>query len=170
MRNASSSPIKPTLIFPIPVPGLRARQVRITATRLAREGGRFFFSLGEVVVFSGGRNVAIGLDRVDFGLSRTMGAVPMWDLANLVGGHIACGPPVGTEPSPALGYQSQMVILARDPDSAPRWVQVNLGEAVPIEEVRLFPARPPDFAHRKGFGYLQQAGLELSSSLAACRT
>jgi signal transduction histidine kinase len=148
----------------LPVPGLRARQVRLTATRLAREGERFFFSLGEVMVLSGGRNVAIGLDRDAFGNSRTMGAVPMWGLANLVDGHIACGPPVGTEPSPTLGYQSRMVILSREPDPAPRWVQVDLGETVPVDEVRLFPAHPPDFAHRKGFGYPQQARLELSST------
>ena len=148
----------------LPVPGLRARQVRITATRLSREGGRFFFSLGEVMVLSGGRNVAIGLDRDAFGLSRTMGAVPMWGLANLVDGHIACGPPVGTQPSSTLGYQSRMVTLKKEPNPAPRWVQVDLGEPLLIDEVRLFPARPPAFAHRKGFGYPQQAKLELSNT------
>ncbi len=148
----------------LPTSGLSARHLRITATRLAREGDRFFFSLGEVMVLSGGRNVAIGLDRDAFGNSRTMGAVPMWGLANLVDGHIACGPPVGTRTSPTLGYQSRMVMLQREPDPAPRWVQVDLGETLPIDEVRLFPARPPDFAHRKGFGYPQQARLELSDT------
>jgi signal transduction histidine kinase len=150
--------------LPVPVPGLRARQVRITATRLSREGDRFFFSLGEVIVLSGGRNVAIGLDRDAFGLSRTMGAVPMWGLANLVDGHIACGPPVGTQPSPTLGYRSRMVILKKEPNPAPRWVQVDLGAEMPVDEVRLFPSRPPAFAHRKGFGYPQQAQLELSNT------
>ncbi len=148
----------------LPVSELRARHLRITATRLAREGERFFFSLGEVMVLSGGRNVAIGLDRDAFGLSRTMGAVPMWGLANLVDGHIACGPPVGMEPSPTLGYQSRLVILKKEPHPAPRWVQVDLGANVTVDEVRLVPARPPDFAHRKGFGYPQQARLELSST------
>jgi signal transduction histidine kinase len=148
----------------LPVPGLRARQVRITATRLSREGDRFFFSLGEVMVLSGGRNVAIGLDRDAFGLSRTMGAVPMWGLANLVDGHIACGPPVGMKPSPTLGYQSRLVILKKEPHPAPRWVQVDLGAKMPVDEVRLVPARPPAFAHRKGFGYPQQAKLELSNT------
>lgn len=143
---------------------LSARHLRITATRLAREGDRFFWSLGEVMVLSGGRNVAMGLDRDAFGNSRTMGAVPMWGLANLVDGHIACGPPVGTEPSPTLGYQSRMVLPRREPNPAPRWIQVDLGESVSIDEVRLFPARPPDFAHRKGFGYPQQARLELSDA------
>jgi hypothetical protein len=148
----------------LPVPGLRARQVRITATCLSRAGDRFFFSLGEVMVLSGGRNVAICLDRDAFGLSRSMGAVPMWGLANLVDGHIACGPPVGTQPSPTLGYQSRMVDLRKERDPPPRWVQVDLGEPLLIDEVRFFPARPPDFAHRKGFGYPQQARLELSST------
>jgi signal transduction histidine kinase len=148
----------------LPVPGLRARHLRLTATRLSREGERFFFSLGEVMVLSGGRNIAMGLDRDAFGNSRTMGAVPMWGLANLVDGHISCGPPLGTEPSPTLGYQSRMVTLRKEPNPAPRWVQVDLGAAMPIDEVRLFPARPPAFAHRRGFGYPQQARLELSST------
>jgi len=148
----------------LPVPGLRARHVRITATRLAREGDRFLFSLGEVMVLSGERNVAIGVNREDFGNSRTMGAVPMWGLANLVDGQIACGPPVGTQSSPTLGYQSRMVNVRKELDPAPRWVQVDLGEPLLIDEVRLFTARPPNFAHRKGFGYPQQARLELSST------
>lgn len=148
----------------LPVPGLRARHVRITAARLAREGDRFLFSMGEVMVLRGGRNVAVGLDREEFGNSRTMGAVPMWGLANLVDGHIACGPPVGTRTSPTLGYQSRMVTLKKEPNPAPRWVQIDLGETLPIDEVRLFPARPPAFAHRKGFGYPQQAKLELSNT------
>jgi signal transduction histidine kinase len=148
----------------LPVLGLRARHVRITVTRLAREGDRFLFSLGEAIVLSGGRNVAIGLDRDAFGLSRTMGAVPMWGLANLVDGHIACGPPVGMQRSPTLGYQSRMVTLKKEPKPAPRWVQVDLGEPLMIDEVRIFPARPPNFAHRKGFGYPQQAKLEFSST------
>ena len=148
----------------LPVPELRARHLRITATRLARGGDRFFFSLGEVMVLSGRRNVAIGLHRDAFGLSRTMGAVPTWGLANLVDGHIACGPPIGTQPSPTLGYQSRMVNLQNEPNPAPRWVQVDLGEELPIDEVRLFPARPPDFAHRKGFGFPQRARLDISTT------
>ncbi len=147
----------------LPVPGLPARHVRITATRLAREGDRFPFSLGEVMILGGGRNVAIGMDREDFGNSRTMGTVPMWGLANLVDGHIACGPPMGTRPSPTLGYQSRLVDLRKERDPAPRWVQVDLGETLVIDEVRLFPALPPNFAHRKGFGYPQEARLEFSS-------
>ena len=149
----------------LPVPGLRARHVRITATRLAREGDRFFFfSLGEVMVLSGSRNVAIGMSREDFGTTGSRGAVPMWGLVNLVDGHIACGPPVGTQASPTLGYQSRMVNPRDEPNPAPRWVQIDLGETMTIDDVRLFPAQPPDFAHRKGFGYPPRAKLELSST------
>lgn len=146
----------------LPVPGLRSRHVRVTATRLAREGDRFFFSLGEVMVLSGRRNVAVGMTREEFGTSRTRGAVPMWGLINLVDGHIACGPPVGTQASPTLGYQSRMVNLRDEPNPSPRWVQIDLGETMSIDDVRLFPAQPPDFAHRKGFGYPPRAKLELS--------
>jgi signal transduction histidine kinase len=67
-------------------------------------------------------------------------------------------------PPPTLGYQSRMVTLRKEPNPAPRWVQVDLGAEMPVDEVRLFPARPPAFAHRRGFGYPQQARLELSST------
>jgi signal transduction histidine kinase len=43
-------------------------------------------------------------------------------------------------------------------------MQIDLGAMLPIDEVRLFPARPPEFAHRKGYGYPQEATLELSST------
>jgi signal transduction histidine kinase len=146
----------------LPAMGLPARYVRITVTRLAREGKRFFFSIGEVMPLSGERNVAIGMTRDHFTCSRTQGAVPMWGLANLVDGHIACGPPVGLRPSPTLGCQIRPVNLRAEPTPAARWMQIDLGETLPIDEVRLFPARPPEFAHRKGYGYPQEARLELS--------
>jgi hypothetical protein len=115
------------------------------------------------MVLSGGRNVAIGLDRDAFGLSRTMGAVPMWGLANLVDGHIACGPPVGTQPSPTLGYQSRMVILKKEPNPAPRWVQVDLGRRCPLMKCVSFPRDRLTSPTGKALAYPQQARLELST-------
>ena len=34
-----------------------------------------------------------------------------------------------------------------------KWVQVDLGREVPLDEVRLFPARPTDFADAPGSGW-----------------
>jgi len=51
--------------------------------------------------------------------------------------------------SPSNGYHS--AIEAR-PDAA-KWVEVDLGREVPIDEVRLIPARPTDFKDSPGFGF-----------------
>ncbi|HLK59988.1 MAG TPA: DUF1553 domain-containing protein, partial [Chthonomonadaceae bacterium] len=51
--------------------------------------------------------------------------------------------------SPTNGYHS--AIEAR-PD-VEKWVQVDLGRSVPIETIRLLPARPTDFADTPGFGF-----------------
>ena len=51
--------------------------------------------------------------------------------------------------SPTNGYHSA---IASMPDVT-KWVQVDLGGALPIEEVRLLPARPTDFPDTPGFGF-----------------
>jgi signal transduction histidine kinase len=144
--------------------GRKARFVRITATRLFREGDRALFALGEVMLLQGQRNLATRLARSDFTYSRTTGAMPVWGLSNLVDGHSALGPPEGAQPSPTLGYCSKPVNLERDPHPQPRWVQVDLGQTLPVDEVRLFPAHPPEFAHRPGYGWPPRLKVELSEN------
>lgn len=61
----------------LPCGGAHARFVRITATRLFREGDRALFALGEVMLLQGRRNLAARLRRADFSCSRTMGALPV---------------------------------------------------------------------------------------------
>jgi signal transduction histidine kinase len=142
--------------------GQRARFVRITATRLFRDGDRALFALGEVMLLQGKRNIATRLARSDFTYSRTTGAMPVWGLSNLVDGHSALGPPEGAQPSPTLGYCSRPVNLDHEPHPQPRWVQVDLGEVLPVDEVRLFPAHPPEFAHRPGYGWPPRLKVEIS--------
>ena len=50
---------------------------------------------------------------------------------------------------PTNGYHSG---IEPGPD-ATKWVQVDLGRSVPLEAIRLFPARPVDFAETPGFGF-----------------
>lgn len=147
----------------IPTPGRQVRSVRITATRLYREESRYLLALGEVMIFQGKYNIAARLKRLDRSVSRTTGAVPVWGTVNLADGHTVLGPPVGTHRSPTLGYQSKLVNLNRDPNPAPRWVQVDLGQSVKVDEVRVFPAHPPEFAHRPGFGYPPEWKVEVSN-------
>jgi Protein of unknown function (DUF1553)/Protein of unknown function (DUF1549)/Planctomycete cytochrome C/F5/8 type C domain len=52
-------------------------------------------------------------------------------------------------PSPTNGWHSG---ISATPD-VEKWVQVDLGKSVPIDAVRLIPARPTDFPDTPGFGF-----------------
>ncbi len=60
--------------------------------------------------------------------------------------------------SPTNGYHSN---IHAKPE-ATVWVQVDLGQPRPIEEVRLIPARPTDFPDTPGFGFPPVFRVELS--------
>src|SRR5262249_54811373 len=51
--------------------------------------------------------------------------------------------------SPTNGYHSEIA----SKDNETKWVQVDLGQAVAIDLVRLVPARPTDFRDTPGFGF-----------------
>ncbi len=70
----------------------------------------------------------------------------------------AASRPQGRSPSPGNGYHSG---IHPAPD-ATVWVQVDLGRSVPIEEVRLVPARPVDFPDTPGFGFPHRFRVEAS--------
>ncbi len=53
------------------------------------------------------------------------------------------------EKSPGNGYHSK-IEKAQDPI---KWVQIDLGKSLPLEEIRLIPARPIDFPDTPGFGF-----------------
>jgi len=60
--------------------------------------------------------------------------------------------------SPSNGYHSNI-----EPKSdVAKWVQVDLGRSVSIDEVRLVPARPTDFPDTPGFGFPLRFKVELS--------
>ncbi len=67
------------------------------------------------------------------------------------------GPP-DNPPSPTNGYHSG---IEPTPDMV-KWVQVDLGRTVPIDEVRLIPARPVDFPDTPGFGFPARFRVEVS--------
>jgi cytochrome c553 len=60
--------------------------------------------------------------------------------------------------SPSNGYHSA---IHATPDVT-SWVQVDLGRSLPIEEIRLVPARPVDFADTPGFGFPVRFRVEVS--------
>src|SRR6266576_3433374 len=62
--------------------------------------------------------------------------------------------------SPSNGYHSG-IEPAPDVD---KWVQVDLGEVRPIDEVRLVPARPTDFPDTPGFGFPRRFRVEAAKT------
>jgi mono/diheme cytochrome c family protein len=67
----------------------------------------------------------------------------------LAAAHDPFGQAVDTPTSPTNGYHSE---ISATPTVA-KWVQVDLGASLPIEVIRLLPARPTDFADTPGFGF-----------------
>lgn len=147
----------------IPAGGKVARKVRITATRLYREGDRYLCAFGEIMLWRGWRNFGprIELNGPPVVLaSSSQGTRPDWGRINVVDGQSVLGPPVGTQPSPTLGYKNKSKHEDRATPAQP-WVSVDLGQVTLIDEVRLFPAHPPQFAHSHGYGFPFRYQIEL---------
>jgi hypothetical protein len=64
--------------------------------------------------------------------------------------------------SPSNGYHSN---IEPKPDVT-KWVQVDLGRAVALKEIRLVPARPTDFPDTPGFGFPPRFKIESSDDPA----
>jgi hypothetical protein len=60
-------------------------------------------------------------------------------------------------PSPSNGWHSG---IASTPDAV-KWVEIDLGRDVAIDEIRLVPARPTDFKDTPGFGFPPSYRVEL---------
>jgi mono/diheme cytochrome c family protein len=61
--------------------------------------------------------------------------------------------------SPSNGYHSGIEAKA----DAEKWVEIDLGSAIPIDAVRLIPARPVDFPDTPGFGFPVRFRVTLSA-------
>jgi hypothetical protein len=66
--------------------------------------------------------------------------------------------PQAKDASPSNGYHSAIM---PGPDHQ-KWVQVDLGREMPIEAIKLVPARPTDFQDTPGFGFPVRYRVELS--------
>ena len=146
----------------IPAGGRMAQKVRITATRLCTTGERCFCALGEVMLLQGKQNLGARLEAIGpnaVRASSSQGTRPDWGRINLVDGHTVLGPPLGTRHSPTLGFRSVPTSEGR-PYTNP-WVEIDLGTVRPIDEIRLFPAHPPQFAHSHGYGFPVHYQIEL---------
>ena len=126
--------------FFLPVNNARGRYVRVTATRLWTPPGKSgpadgVFALAEMMVLKGDRNLAVGktvrsLDAVASGRQ--------WNRLFLTDGRTPLGVPHMRVESSSLGFR----VSSKGQQS--RWVQIDMGEAMPIEEIRVIPAADPE--------------------------
>ena len=128
--------------------GTSARYVRIFAVKRWAQSERMWaIAYSELFVLSNGSNVALGA-RIILPGEHAIRHPPVWMEENLVDGQTDLGLPVSAEPSPTNGYESAR---SRVPDST-KWVQVDLGAPLPIDEIHLIPAHPPDYP-APGYGF-----------------
>jgi signal transduction histidine kinase len=126
-----------------------ARYVRFTALSLVpepRQKARFIFCLGELMVFSGGRNVALGAAVL---APTSAESNPAWAVRHLVDGCHAMGIPSVPASNISNGWHSA---IFKSPDQT-SWVQLEFSQAESIREIRLVPAHPADYPDRAGFGF-----------------
>lgn len=119
------------------VQGYSGRYIRVTATALWRApaGGREVFALSEIMVLKGGRNLAVGkavsaLDSEEW--------ADQWSQKFLCDGITTLGIPHGERESPTLGFRAR----SKEP-ALHSWVQVDLGEAMAIDQIEIILADPP---------------------------
>ncbi|WP_198141236.1 sensor histidine kinase [Verrucomicrobium spinosum] len=130
----------------------RGQHLRVTATgptgRVGSDGRINWpsLALAEVMVLHGDRNLAAGR-RVTAPTSRE--AAPVWSLQNLTDGESVLAAPVGAGSKMRKGWHSEAYPEATTPVS----ITLDLGQVMPLDDVRLFPMRWEGYPHWLGFGF-----------------
>ncbi|MEM9283037.1 MAG: histidine kinase [Verrucomicrobiota bacterium] len=132
-----------------------ARYLRIRVLKhWTREDGRILTAFGEVMVISQKRNVALRAEVT--GDSFT--TLPDWHREHLVDGQTDLGLPVIPEPSPSNGFLTQGQVSPL----TDKWIQLEMPESVPTEEVIVIPAQPVDAPDQFGHGFPRRFRLLVS--------
>lgn len=159
--TASDFPNPGRLPVALDAGGMKGRFVRIVVTRLTGGTNHWFFALGEVFVFGGERNLALGLFGMNIDPTDSFGNPPAWLKSNSVDGQSGLGPAVDTGGSPTIGWRSE----SSETESISPWVCLDLGRAFSLDEVRIHPAQPQDSP--RGAGYAFPKGLVIEGALDA---
>jgi signal transduction histidine kinase len=143
--------------------GAAGRYLRIVVTgfRIGLGGDRFF-RFGEVVVLAEGKNAAL---KCSVQSSASLDSARRWEPLNLTDGYFWCLPLRAAGGSATSGGRTQI-------DSSPivggtRWLEVDLGQPEPIDEIHLVPAHPAGLADLPGYGFPPQFQLLADSETAA---
>jgi signal transduction histidine kinase len=161
LDQTSADVTMPLAPWHIAARGVRARHVRFTATQLVpqpRLSRRYIFCLGEMLVFSGGQNIALHADVL---APKSVETLPTWSPKHLVDGCHALGLPVRPDNAPGNGWHSAVSTTA----DVTKWVQLDLGAVRDVAEIRLIPAHPHDYPDRFGFGFPRRFKVEADGQM-----
>lgn len=126
--------------------GVRARYLRLTVTKLARVEGRWTFALAEMMVLAGERNIALGAAVSHLGGTALL---PRWHPRHLTDGRSPLGPPIDRSSVPEFDALFANV----RPEAPLPWMQVDLGQTMPLDEARLHPLHARQGADVPGFAF-----------------
>ncbi len=132
----------------LPAHGHRGQRVRLTMTEPWTRVTPFaVYALGEIMVIRGNRNLAAG---APVSSSEPAESLMVWGRPDyLTDSQSVLGAPLGREPSRTLGYHSAIV----ETSDVVKWVQVDLGAPMPVDEVRMLGGYVVHFPSRPGFGF-----------------
>ncbi len=136
--------------------GIVARFVRLTALRLPKINGTYFYTLAEVMVLSGHRNVAI---RAPVSASASAGSYNRWGDSYLTDGCTPLGPPIHRGDLPPFD-----ALFAVDPPGGGNaWMAVDLRQERVLDEIRLHPLHAWQGADVPGYAFPARFRIESST-------
>ena len=117
--------------------GYSGRYLRVTATALWRSPttGQEVFALSEIMVLKSGRNLAVGKAVTSLDSEELS---DRWSTKFACDGITTLGIPHGEMESPTLGFRARS-----EQPATSSWVEVDLGESMPIDQVEIILADPP---------------------------
>jgi signal transduction histidine kinase len=142
--------------FPVQIsrPGMRGRYLRIAISQLSEESGHFFAALGELMVLSNNRNIALWRP---VHASSSIEADSRWSMEYLVDEYSLLPAPLGEEKSPSDGIRRTGEL------ELPNTLTIDLGDEYRLDELRLYPSQPSNLPSVPGWGMPASFRIDVSS-------
>ena len=144
--------------YPVKLPAekLSGRYVRVTSTRHVPSKEGFIWAMEEIMVLSGNYNIGSTMQR---SATSSQELYPNWSLQRVNDGISRLSNPHNTDPSPSNGFLSAPSASGTDP----KWIVIDLGKPLPIEEIRIIPTSSDDPEVIGGRGFPERFIVELSN-------
>ncbi|MFK7850228.1 MAG: sensor histidine kinase [Akkermansiaceae bacterium] len=146
-------------IFPVVVNckvATKIKRLRLTVFEPWESDGYRVLSLAEIMVISGNRNVA---PLAEVKTKNSQENLPYWSQKNLIDNFTPLGLPILPDNSKMLGWHS----LDGTEKNEQKNVTVDLGEEMPIDEIRLMPAWQENTFGRNNYGLPARFIIEAAS-------